>query len=260
MLRAITKLMPIYGGMECGGTKFVCATGAESGKLLARTEFPATTPAETIARALEFFQAQPHPLQSIGIGSFGPVDLNPASPKFGYITSTPKSGWRDTDLMGAAPHQVQGVRVQLREFSEGDGTDASRVGESPVSLHLWLPRGGVAGGPARRRGNDRYARARPAASTTQMKVIGHSPPPCSRRSYSAKISAHCRASSRTCLSAFSGSCWSASWRVLSSIRMLPSAKQIRSSFALSTSVSKRSISAGSASSGTDPTAVATMSA
>lgn len=91
--------MPVYGGMECGGTKFVCATG-ESGTILARTEFPATAPAETIARALEFFQAQPQ-LQSIGIGSFGPVDLDPTSPKFGYITSTPKNGWRDTDLVGA---------------------------------------------------------------------------------------------------------------------------------------------------------------
>lgn len=101
MLRAITKLMAIYGGMECGGTKFVCATGGESGKLLARTEFQATTPAETIARALEFFRAQPLPLQSIGIGSFGPVDLDRASPKFGYITSTPKNGWRNTDLVGA---------------------------------------------------------------------------------------------------------------------------------------------------------------
>src|ERR1017187_3855044 len=93
--------MPVYGGMECGGTKFVCATGAESGELLARTEFPATTPAETIARALEFFHAQPHPRQSTGIGPFRPAALKPAPPKFGYITSTPKSGWPETDLMGA---------------------------------------------------------------------------------------------------------------------------------------------------------------
>jgi fructokinase len=91
--------MRVFGGIECGGTKFVCATGDEDGKLLARAEFPTTAPAETIARALEFFRAQPP--QSIGIGSFGPVDLDPASPKFGYITSTPKKGWRDTDLAGA---------------------------------------------------------------------------------------------------------------------------------------------------------------
>jgi len=102
--------MPIYGGMECGGTKFVCATGGEDGKLLARTEFPATAPAETIARALEFFRTQPNALASIGIGSFGPVDLDPASSKFGYITSTPKHGWRDTDLAGAV-RRVTGLRV-----------------------------------------------------------------------------------------------------------------------------------------------------
>src|ERR1035438_2391219 len=101
MFRGITRLMTVYGGMECGGTKFVCATGGEDGKLLARIEFPATTPAETIARALEFFRTQPHALHSIGIGSFGPVDLDPLSPKFGYITSTPKNGWLDTDLLGA---------------------------------------------------------------------------------------------------------------------------------------------------------------
>ena len=96
--------------MECGGTKFVCATGGEDGKLLARTEFPATAPAETIARALEFFRTQPNALASIGIGSFGPVDLDPASSKFGYITSTPKHGWRDTDLAGAV-RRVTGLRV-----------------------------------------------------------------------------------------------------------------------------------------------------
>jgi fructokinase len=94
-------LMPLFGGMECGGTKFVCATGDESGQLLERTEFPVTGPAETLARALAFFQGQLKALTSIGIGSFGPVDLDPASPKFGYITSTPKGGWRDTDVAGA---------------------------------------------------------------------------------------------------------------------------------------------------------------
>src|ERR1017187_9966760 len=93
--------MPFYGGIESGGTKFVCGIGDETGKLLARTEFPTTTPSDTIGRAIEFIKGQPYALQSIGIGSFGPVDLNPASPKFGFVTSTPKKGWRDTDVAGA---------------------------------------------------------------------------------------------------------------------------------------------------------------
>ena len=147
MLRAITKLMPIYGGMECGGTKFVCATGAESGKLLARTEFPATTPAETIARALEFFQAQPHPLQSIGIGSFGPVDLDPTSPKFGYITSTPKNGWRDTDLLGAV-RRATGLPVAFDTDVNAAALGEARWGAAQgLDTFLYLTIGtGVGGG------------------------------------------------------------------------------------------------------------------
>lgn len=93
--------MPIYGGIEAGGTKFVCATGDDSGRLLSRSEFPTTTPEETIGRAVEFFGGQPEGLKAIGIASFGPVDIHPESPKFGYITTTPKAGWRDTDFGGA---------------------------------------------------------------------------------------------------------------------------------------------------------------
>ena len=103
-------LMPIYGGIECGGTKFVCGTGGEDGRLLARTEFPVGAPAPTIARALEFFERQPVQPTAIGIGSFGPVDLNPVSPKYGYITSTPKDGWRDTDVAGTV-RRATGVPV-----------------------------------------------------------------------------------------------------------------------------------------------------
>lgn len=92
----------LFGGIEAGGTKFVCAIGADSGALRARIEFPTTSPGETIDRALAFFedQARRAPLAGVGIASFGPVDLNPASPHWGYITSTPKEGWRNVDLAG----------------------------------------------------------------------------------------------------------------------------------------------------------------
>jgi fructokinase len=93
--------MRVYGGIEAGGTKFVCGIGNEAGQLLARTAFPTTTPDETIGQAVKYFAGQPQPLEGIGIASFGPIDLNPRSAKFGYITSTPKSGWRDTDFAGA---------------------------------------------------------------------------------------------------------------------------------------------------------------
>lgn len=95
--------MPLWGGIEAGGTKTVCAVGTGPDDLRAETRIPTTTPAETIDRVLVFFreQAQEEPLAAVGIASFGPVDRNPDSPRFGYITTTPKPGWANTDLAGS---------------------------------------------------------------------------------------------------------------------------------------------------------------
>jgi fructokinase len=95
--------MPLFGGIEAGGTKFVCAVGTGPDDFRAETRFPTTTPEETIGQAIAFFkaQAQKEPLAAIGIASFGPVDPNPVSPTFGYITTTPKPHWAQTDLAGA---------------------------------------------------------------------------------------------------------------------------------------------------------------
>jgi len=91
--------VPLFGGIEAGGTKFVCAVG--SGPADVRTfEFPTAQPDETIARAVEFFRGSA-PIAAIGIASFGPIDPNPKSPTFGYITSTPKPGWRNLNFAGA---------------------------------------------------------------------------------------------------------------------------------------------------------------
>jgi len=92
--------MPLWGGIEAGGTKFVCAVGTGPDDLWAEVRFPSTTPEETIGQAIQFFQQQKEPLAAIGIASFGPLDPNPDSPTFGYITTTPKPGWAHTDLAG----------------------------------------------------------------------------------------------------------------------------------------------------------------
>lgn len=89
----------LYGAIEAGGTKFVCAVGTAPDDLRA-ARFPTTTPDETLARAIEFFRAQPR-IAALGIGAFGPIDLQRASPTYGYITTTPKLSWRSTDLVGA---------------------------------------------------------------------------------------------------------------------------------------------------------------
>jgi fructokinase len=94
--------MARYGGIEAGGTKFVCAVGSGPDDIRAETRFPTTTPEETMGRAIAFFreQAEPVGLRAIGIASFGPVDPDPRSARYGFITTTPKPGWADTDLAG----------------------------------------------------------------------------------------------------------------------------------------------------------------
>lgn len=88
----------LYGGIEAGGTKFVCALGTGPDDLRAVTSFPTTTPDETLARAVAFFEERAERPTAVGIGSFGPVDPDPASPQYGFITSTPKPGWPNTDF------------------------------------------------------------------------------------------------------------------------------------------------------------------
>lgn len=94
--------MPLFGGLEAGGTKFVCMVGRSPDDLLAERRFPTTNPEETLRGVIEFFEpyARNGELAALGIASFGPLDLDPDSPTYGFITTTPKPGWRQVDLCG----------------------------------------------------------------------------------------------------------------------------------------------------------------
>ena len=89
--------MTVYGGIEAGGSKWECAVGTGPDDLRATKTIPTTTPAATIDEAVAFFERE-GPVDAIGIGSFGPLDGNPASSTWGYITTTPKPGWAQTDF------------------------------------------------------------------------------------------------------------------------------------------------------------------
>ncbi|MFN7994632.1 MAG: ROK family protein [Bryobacteraceae bacterium] len=138
--------MSLYGGIEGGGTKFVCAVGDENGKLLFRTEFPTTTPTETIGRVLDFF-ASHRDLAAIGIGSFGPVDLNPHSQTYGYITTTPKPGWRQTEF-GGAIQKATGLRVAFETDVNTAALGEARWGAAQgLDTFMYLTIGtGIGGG------------------------------------------------------------------------------------------------------------------
>jgi fructokinase len=83
----------MLGAIEAGGTKFVCAVGDEKGTIVERIQIPTTIPEETMPQVIAFFKK--FAVDAIGIGSFGPIDVNEESPTYGNITSTPKPGWKD---------------------------------------------------------------------------------------------------------------------------------------------------------------------
>ena len=89
--------MKLYGALEAGGTKMVCAIGDENGNILERVSIPTRTPAETMGPMLDFFRGKG--ICALGIGCFGPVDLNKKSPTYGYITSTPKLAWQNYPIV-----------------------------------------------------------------------------------------------------------------------------------------------------------------
>lgn len=103
---------PVFGAIEGGGTKFVLLAGTGPDDVLRRMVIPTTTPDETLSACTAFFrdvQAE-RPLAAVGVGMFGPVELDPGSPGFGYITTTPKPGWQFTDVVGPL-RQALGVPI-----------------------------------------------------------------------------------------------------------------------------------------------------
>lgn len=119
----------LFGGIEAGGTKFVCAVGTGPDDIRDEVRFPTEAPAETLQQSIDFFLAQQQrhgPLAAVGIGSFGPVDPDTSSPTFGHVTTTPKPGWANTNFAGAISDAL-GVPV-------GFDTD---VNAAALGEHRW---------------------------------------------------------------------------------------------------------------------------
>ena len=87
----------ILGALEAGGTKMVMCVGDENGKILEQKTIPTLTPEETMPQIIAYFKEKR--AEAIGVASFGPLDLDPASPTYGYITSTPKLAWRNYPIL-----------------------------------------------------------------------------------------------------------------------------------------------------------------
>lgn len=86
------------GAIEAGGTKFVCGIGNEKGEIFEKVIYPTETPEITLKKVCNFFQNKK--IDKLGVGAFGPIDLNPNSKTYGYIKKTPKLEWIDFDIIG----------------------------------------------------------------------------------------------------------------------------------------------------------------
>lgn len=121
--------------IEAGGTKFIVGVGDASRHIHARTRIHTTRPEDTIPAAVEWLRAQGGDYVAVGIASFGPLDLNPASPKWGHITRTTKPHWSDADIAGpfarafgcpvAIDTDVNGAALAEWKWGAGQGTNST---------------------------------------------------------------------------------------------------------------------------------------
>jgi fructokinase len=141
--------MAVFGGIEAGGTKFVCAVGTGPEDVRDIQRFPTTTPQETLGRAIAYFkeQREKEAVTAVGISSFGPVDPNPDSPTWGYVTTTPKPGWTQTDFAGTIQRALD-VPVGFDTDVNGAALAENRWGAAHgLDTFLYLTIGtGIGGG------------------------------------------------------------------------------------------------------------------
>ncbi|HEX8990175.1 MAG TPA: ROK family protein [Anaerolineales bacterium] len=98
----------LYGGIEAGGTKFICALGSGPAQIASETRIETTSPDETLRNVIHFFRPAviEKTVGRIGVACFGPLDLDPRSSTYGFITSTTKPGWRNTDVIGRLEREL----------------------------------------------------------------------------------------------------------------------------------------------------------
>ena len=111
------------GALEAGGTKMVCAVGNENGEIFERISIPTETPDITMPKIIDYFKDKE--IEALGVGCFGPIDLNRSSETYGYITTTPKLAWANYNIVGAlkdALHIPVGFDTDVNGSALGEAT------------------------------------------------------------------------------------------------------------------------------------------
>lgn len=110
----------LFAGVELGGTKCICTLASSAGEIVTQETVPTTSPDETLGRieaVLTRWKEEPG-FVGLGIASFGPIDLDPVSPTWGFITTTPKPGWAQADV---ARRLGRGLNVPLAFDTDVNG-------------------------------------------------------------------------------------------------------------------------------------------
>ena len=138
------------GAIEAGGTKFVVCIGNEKGEVLERESFPTEAPEKTMENVFKFFDGKE--IEALGVGSFGPIDPDLTSPTYGYITTTPKPGWNNYNIMGALKERydipmafdtdVNGAALGEATFGVAKGLDSALY----LTIRTGIGGGAVVGG------------------------------------------------------------------------------------------------------------------
>ncbi len=150
----------LYGALEAGGTKMICAVGNESGQILDQVIIPTTTPDETMPKVIEYFKSKlddslpdDEKIQGLGVACFGPVDVREGSKTYGNILNTPKIAWRDfpmlktlKDALGDIP---MGFDTNVNCSLLGEATWGSAKGLNDavyITIGIGIGMGAISGG------------------------------------------------------------------------------------------------------------------
>ena len=138
----------LYGSLEAGGTKFVCAVGDENFEVVDKIQFKTTTPDETLEQTITFFKKYEN-LVSLSIGSFGPIDIDHNSNTYGYITNTPKPYWSNTDVVKPL-HDALNVPIyfttDVNSSAYGEKYALSKLNKKADTLVYFTIGTGIGGG------------------------------------------------------------------------------------------------------------------
>lgn len=136
----------MYGAIEAGGTKFVLSVGDEALEIIDQLTIPTVSPEETMPLVIEFFKQFENNLLAIGIGSFGPIDVNPESSTYGFITQTPKLKWRNYDFLGNIQKAFPNVKTAWTTDVNASAYGEYAVRDGVENLVYYTVGTGVGGG------------------------------------------------------------------------------------------------------------------